>query len=169
MRIAAATAVALTLLTTACGGSPKAAPASQPVSAPAASAAPSPEALSQKQQADAYLKAVNPANTALTTFKSKINDNSTAAQVAAAAKPLIAAITQANQDLARVQWTGQAVTDIRTLITADGQLAGDLRSVEQQNAFSLLAFLNQISRDGAALGSAVTIIRADLGLPPSAA
>jgi len=156
---------ALLISAAACGGASSKTASSGPTAAePVASA--SPAALSQKQQADAYLAAVAPANSALSAYKTKITDNSTQAEVAAASAPVADAIEQVDNALARIAFTGQTAIDVRAVIATAGVLVGDFRSVGSQNAFSVSQFDATLSRDVGAANAAVAIVRADLGLPP---
>ncbi len=169
---------ALLISTAACGGAssktastaptaaePVASASTAPTAAePVASA--SPAALSQKQQADAYLAAVAPANSALDAYNTKITDNSTQAEIAAASAPVADAIEQVYNALARIAFTGQTAIDVRAVIATAGVLAGDFRSVGSQYAFSVSQFDATLGRDVGALNAAVAIMRADLGLPP---
>ena len=156
---------ALLISTAACGGASSKTASTAPTAAePVASA--SPAALSQKQQADAYLAAVAPANSALSAYKTKITDNSTQAEVAAASAPVADAIEQVDNALARIAFTGQTAIDVRAVIATAGVLVGDFRSVGSQNAFSVSKFDATLSRDVGAANAAVAIVRADLGLPP---
>lgn len=151
--LSGAALLAVAICVAACGGS------STPAAAPASSSSPTADV------GALYLAAVAPANAAGDVFRAKINDQSTQAEVVAAAAPLADAYVAMDERLARIPFTGQAATDVRALVTADGQLIGDLRAIGQQTAFSLAAFQAQFGRDVAAVGSAVTLIRADLGLP----
>ncbi len=136
------------------------------ISAPTAS--PTASALTQTQQAVAYKTAVAPANEAARKFQSQAPATSTQAQAAAAAKPLIAGLQDVDNALSRIPFTGQTATDVRSLIAADGSLIGDLSAIGSQSDFSTAGFETTLSRDAAAQTSAVTVVRADLGLPAKA-
>ncbi len=145
------------------GGGTGRSAASASTSAPSASTTALP--LTQAQQAQAYLTAVAPGNAAVQKFRGQVTATSTQAQVAEAAKPLIAAFQDVDNALARIPFTGQAVTDVRSLIAVDGSRIGDFSAVGSQSAFSAASFATTLSRDAAAMDSAVAIVRADLGLP----
>jgi hypothetical protein len=163
LRIASAVIVGSVLV--GCGGSSAPGPATAPVASTTAS--PSPVGLSQKQQADAYLRIVAPANAALRTFDAKVTPDSSQSQVAAAAEPLADTFDHTGQALARAGFTGTAAADVRALLTALAAVVGDLRSVRSQDAFSVSQFTTAFNRDIATFGSAVALVRADLGLPPA--
>lgn len=166
-KLTAAVAFPLLFTVAGCGGgSAKTAAPPAAASPVAASPAPSPAGMSQKQQADAYLAAVAPGNAAIRTFSAKVNDTTPNAITIAEAAKLSAAIRQMGDRLARIAFTGQAVTDVRQMIAADSAMAGDLDAISNQTAFSFSQFYSTLSRDVSSVGSASTIIRADLGLPP---
>lgn len=123
--------------------------------------------MSVAAQGQAYLAAVKPLNDAVDAFNRALSTDTTQAHIAEAAKPLIAAYRRQDEVLARIAFTGPAATDVRSLIAADNQVASDLAAVDQQTAFSVQTFMNDLRRDLAAGSSAVTLIRADLGLPPA--
>jgi len=56
---------------------------------------------------------------------------------------------------------------VQGLVTADRTFESDLTNVSGQNVFSVAAWGDQISSDEGRLSAAVSIVRADLGLPPA--
>jgi hypothetical protein len=158
-------AILLLLFVAACGGGSSKATAGATASV-APTAVGTAAVLTQNEQADAYLKAVAPANAALAEFKAKVNDQSTQAEVADAAETMATALEGVDSTLARIAFTGQAAVDVRSMIAVDGAFIGDLRAVRSSSAFSMSSLGNTISRDAGALNAAVTVVRADLGLPP---
>jgi hypothetical protein len=117
-----------------------------------------------------YLRIVSPANDALDTFKRKAASytyETTAEQIAADAEPLATAMDDAANALLRVDRPPTIAADVKTLVTAEGALSGTLRAVSGQNAFSAADWLRQLYQDSGRVSAAVSIVRADLGLPPA--
>lgn len=138
-----------------------------PASAPSASAPPATAAvLTLEQQASAYLAAVAPANKAVGIFNARVTPSSSQEDAAREGELLANALEANAARLSRIAFTGQSVVDIRALLTAFGAIVGDLRAIRNQSDFSLGSFSTVFSRDEGAAAAAVTLIRADLGLPP---
>lgn len=169
-RPAVACALACGLLSSACGGgsTQSTGSSSQPsATAPSAPSASSSAVPTQAEQGAAYTRITAPTRTAAAAFSAAINDQSTAAQTAEAAKPLIKAYQEALQALARYPWVGQTATDVRTLIAAEAQVLADLQAIGDQNGFSITSFAAQLKKEAITAQSAADIVRADVGLPPS--
>lgn len=155
---------ALLVAATACGGSSGVA-AERPAPSQPASQAPAPSP--SVDLAAAYLAAVAPANRTVDVFNAKIDGLNTAAEASAAAAPVIASFSAVEQKLARLPWTGQAATDARAVIGASAALRASLQSAAEADVFSASTLRAAFNRDAAQFGAAVTVLRADLGLPPA--
>jgi hypothetical protein len=158
---------AVVLLATSCGGRTKA--AAPPPTVPATTVEPTTTTVSIAALAQQYLAIVAPANTALDTFDRKLaalGSSPTGAQIATVATPLITAINVADQQLLRVAWPPNIKTDINSLVTAESALAADLGTAASQNALTASTWESALTADAGKLNAAVSIVRADLGLPP---
>jgi hypothetical protein len=116
-----------------------------------------------------YLAIVAPANAQLATFTRKVAAlpvSATGADVQKLALPLIDAIRAANKKLLRASWPAGAMSDIHALVAGDNVVIGDLQSVVGKAAASLPAWEKQLGADGEKINGLVSIVRADLGLPP---
>ncbi len=125
---------------------------------------------STEELAQTYLRIVNPGNAEADRFNAKAarwNDQTTGEQAAKDAQPLIAGIQKADRELLRIDWPAPIAADIKELIRVQGALIGDLRGLENVNAFSAGSWSNQFSQDVGKLTAAANIVRADLGLPPN--
>lgn len=121
--------------------------------------------------AAAYLAAVAPANSAIATFQAQaaaLPADASGQDAARVAHPLVAAFQGTDEKLLRVDWpTDRIRADVQGLVTADRTFESDLTNVSGQNVFSVAAWGDQISSDEGRLSAAVSIVRADLGLPPA--
>jgi hypothetical protein len=118
------------------------------------------------KQYEAAVAAANKAGDLYNSKAAKLPDNATAAQFADIAEPLAKAFQDADQALIRIQWPANIKTDMAAVVTANGALEGDLLAARSQNLFSLATFTQQITSDAGKSHAAVSILRADLGLPP---
>jgi hypothetical protein len=129
-----------------------------------------PGRVTQKQAAAAYLRAVAPVNSVQGTFGTEIKgwDSSTSdSQAESEAQPLISAIQTLEKTLTNARWPANTVADIHTLIGDSAALAGDLQGLASVSVLNESAFVTTFQRDEASLGSAVGLVRHDLGLPPA--
>lgn len=159
-----ATALGVMLLA-GCGGTSGTAAAPPSSTAPSATTVPS--ASPSVDLAAAYLAAVAPANRTVDVFNAKIDGLNTAAEASAAVAPVVASFSAVEQKLARLPWTGQAATDARAVIGASAALRASLQSAAEADVFSASTLRAAFNRDAAQFGAAVTVLRADLGLPPA--
>ena len=117
----------------------------------------------------AYLADAAPANAVLTTFGAKAaawTNNTTSAQAEADAQPAITALQTLDTALTNAQWPSAATADVHTLIGDVGALIGDLQGLSTVNLLSGSSFVANLKRDLASLGTAVALVRHDLGLLP---
>jgi hypothetical protein len=117
--------------------------------------------------AQEYVTLGAPVKAALDTFTNglaALGDNPKAADVARLATPAIAALKSFDQGLLREPWPPNVKTDVNAVVTADRTLELDLGAVGSQNAS---AWANQFASDEGKLSAAFSIVRADLGLPPT--
>lgn len=157
---------AFVVAATACGGSPNPAPAA--ATTPKAGGTTTAAGPTQSEMAATYLRLVKPANQAVEKFQSaNLDDNASAADAQKVADPLIKVYRKTDEALLRAAWTPAVYADIKSLVTADRQLEAVLGTIGDQTSFSVTAWLQQVSQAGAAESSAVSIVRADLGLPPA--
>lgn len=123
-----------------------------------------------KDAAAAYLAAVAPANRALETFlaaDAKLPADASGDDFQKLATPVADAYVAMTQALARIQWPTPAIkADAMALIGASSVVANDLRGFGGQNLLSIGSMTSQLAADTGREQGAVTIIRADLGLPP---
>lgn len=128
--------------------------------------------MTKAQYATKYEAIVAPANAALTTMQAQaksLPSSPTAAQLIPVVQPAIDATNKALSQLAAIQWPGQTEIDMRALITADGNIAGDLQALESANALTASGVETKLSEDEGAGNTAADLVHADLGLPqPSA-
>jgi hypothetical protein len=123
---------------------------------------------STQELAQTYLRIVRPANAEIDRFTAKArswNDETTNAQAAKDAGPVIAALEEADNELLRVRWPAAIRADVKALVRADGAVIGDLNGI--RDAVAVGSWANQFSKDLGEFAAAVAIVRADLGLPPS--
>jgi hypothetical protein len=157
---------AFVMAATACGSSSNPSPSA--ATTPEAGGTTAAAAPTQAEMAATYLRLVKPANEAITKFQSsELDDNASAADAQKVADPLIAAYRKTDEELLRAAWTPAVYVDIKSVVTADRQLEAVLGTIGDQNDLSVTAWLQQVSQAGAAASSAVSIVRADLGLPPA--
>jgi hypothetical protein len=83
--------------------------------------------------------------------------------VARLATPAIAALKSFDQGLLGEQWPPNVKTDANALVTADRTLESDLSAVSSPTS----AWVNQFGSDEGKLSAAFSMVRADLGLPPT--
>lgn len=163
MNVKAIAAIAAVLGVAGCGG---ATPARQAAHTARPSVTPDLNAA-----ATAYLAAVAPANNAIATFQTQaaaLPADASGQDAARVARPLVAAFQSVDEKLLRVAWpTDRIRADVQALVTADRTFESDLTNVSGQNAFSVTAWGDQISSDEGRLSAAVSVVRADLGLPPA--
>jgi hypothetical protein len=123
---------------------------------------------SVKTAAATYLADVAPVNAAEVTFNAAIKTwtSSTPISVAVTAtKPLISAYQDLDTKLVAGRWPTSALTDIRSLVEADGILIGDLQGLPSVNALNSSTWSTTVARDAASSGTAIAFVRHDLGLP----
>jgi hypothetical protein len=126
--------------------------------------------ISTSAAGSAYLTAVAPANTAISTFTAKADawtNNTTDAVAEADAQPLIAAFQKFDTTLTNAQWPAGATADVHTLIGDVGALVGDLQGLSTFNALNASSWEATLERDLASMSTAVALVRHDLGLPPA--
>lgn len=163
------------ILLAGCGGSPsKTAAATNPTAKPATtdSTQPTTTSLSLSDLGKAYQAAVAPANDAGTTFQTKwsqLGANPSSAAIGNIADPVVKAFDETDQKLLRLPWPATIKPDVNSLVTADAGLEADLgqASAAADNLFSATAFVQQFTADAGKVHAAVSIVRADLGLPPA--
>lgn len=117
-----------------------------------------------------YLQAVAPVNAAIdkmTTALGALPASATGADVAKDTDPAADAIDAANERLLRTTWPAADVGDVKALVGATATVAADLRSVDGQNALSIADWGTRLAADSGKMAAAVSIVRADLGLPPA--
>lgn len=124
---------------------------------------------STKDAAAAYLAAVAPANRALATLlaaDAKLPADASGDDFQKLATPVADAYVTMTQALARIQWPTPAIkADATALIGASSVVANDLRGFGGgQNLLGTMT--TQLAADSGREQGAVTILRADLGLPP---
>ena len=155
----AAVVLGLILSLVACGGH-----AGKPV--PSASG---PATVAAPDYAQQYLRIITPANVALAVAKPKLDalpPSATGADVAKILAPYLAASQAMDEALLRAPWPANVLPDIRALVTADKVLEAQLQSADAQTALSLAGWENTLAQDMGALNAAVSVVRADQGLPP---
>jgi hypothetical protein len=117
------------------------------------------QAMTQAVAGKAYQRDVAPANKALDKFQSEVSGSPTNSQIAQASKPAVTAISTANGSLLTLaQRYPAAATDIKSLVTADTALSGDLQVPQDLTG-------NQLTQDLSKVNAAVSIVHSDLGLP----
>src|ERR1700681_649238 len=163
---AVATLTTAGLAVAGCGSSGSSAGRPAPVltSAPAAT----PTTVSTARIAQEYLAAVNSANAAGDAFHQQVvalGSNATVSQFAGPAKTLVAAYGVFDSVVLRLGTTGQTSTDIRSVVTADGALEGDLSALGSQSVQSVAQWNTTFLDDGGRVAAASNVVRGDLGLP----
>jgi hypothetical protein len=162
-----AAAIVVGMALPACGPSKSAAPGTT-TAAPATTAATSSStaAASISALAERFVTLGRPLQAALDTFTNGVaalGDNPRAADVAGLAAPAIAALNSFDEALLREPWPPNVKTDVDALVTADRTLESDLGAVGSPAS----AWVNQFGSDEGKLSAAFSIVRADLGLPPT--
>lgn len=117
-----------------------------------------------------YLAAVAPYNAATDLLHAKVaklSPKATGAQYAILTEPLAHASEALSQALLRLPWPPTMKQDVDALVTADTIFESDLLGIRDQTLFSATAFFQQFINDSAKARAAVSIVRADLGLPPA--
>jgi hypothetical protein len=123
----------------------------------------------QQELAQTYLTIVGPANIAIDTFSKKANrwtDQTTSAQAAKDAAPLIPVIDAVTNELLRVQWPAATQPDVKELARDWATVNGDLASLSSVDALSASDWARQFTSDITKASADSNIVRADLGLPP---
>lgn len=168
-RLLAVAALAAVALLGACGGGDKsttASPSDATTPGPASTSSMLPEATGQT-----YLAIVGPANAARDKANAKMKalpENPTSDQVADIVEPLIPIFADVENNLLRANWPAKVLPDIKSLVTASGQLRALFGSSRGQSIFSYGSFSTALTKAYGEFGSASQIVRADLGLPPPA-
>jgi hypothetical protein len=158
---------------TACGGSKKTSPptATSAIQTTSESITGRPTTPNLHELRQTYLRLVKPANEALDAFQKKAaqwdKNNTTPAQAARDAAPLIAASQKLDNALLRVDWPPSTEADMKALVRAHGAVIGDLQGLGSLDLLSKGSWTNQFLQDYGKMQAAVSIVRADLGLPPS--
>jgi hypothetical protein len=161
---AAAVGIAAAVALAACSGKATTTSTTQPVAGATSVATPDLHALGTQ-----YLQIVAPANAAFEVARPKLNSmpaGATGADLNRLLAPYIAACAAQDEALLRVAWPAAFQTDVRTLVTADRVHEAYLGTAGTQNAFSIPAWMAGLSQDIGAVVAAVSVVRADLGLPP---
>jgi hypothetical protein len=125
---------------------------------------------SKASAAAAYLTAVAPLNAAAGPFNHESaawTSSTTAATAAKDAAPVIAAFKSASAALTNDRWPANTVADVHTLIGDIGAVTGDLEGLATVNMLDASSWVSTYDRDVATMGTAVGLVRHDLGLPPS--
>jgi hypothetical protein len=89
------------------------------------------------------------------------------ADVAKLTTPLTAALDAADQKLLRAPRPAKTLPDLKLLVVAESAVIADLDNVSNQTVGTFGTCENQISVDFGKLSAQISIVRADLGLPPS--
>jgi hypothetical protein len=164
--------VAVVLLTTACGGSKKAAatstgaaaaPSSTTAGATAAGATAG--ATSATVQSGQYLTAADALDAAYARWRSAIVGKNRVAQLTGPAASYALALTTFDNAISRVNASGKTATDIQTLVAADAVVIADLNSITRQTEATLSSWSAKLSADGAPARVAGDTVRTDFGLP----
>jgi hypothetical protein len=116
--------------------------------------------------AEQYVTLGAPVKAALDTFTNglaALGANPKAADVARLAAPAKAALTSFDGALLREPWPPNVKTDVNALVAADRTLESDLGAVGSPTS----AWANKFGSDEGKLSAAFSIVRADLGLPPT--
>jgi hypothetical protein len=115
-----------------------------------------------------YLRIVAPYNRAVDNFSRQakaLPADATETQLSGLISPLIAATITFNREALAVAWPTNVRADIRTLVTDDGAVMGDLESLNSTDPSTVSQALAAWSRDSSTADNAAAIVRADLGLP----
>jgi hypothetical protein len=168
-----ATACLAGLVLAGCSSGASSSPTTVPTrkSAPTTTAPPATTTtISVAQAGAAYLAIAAPADAALATFDTQAGewtDSTTNSEAEADAQPAIAALHTLVSALTNGQWPAVATADIHTMIGDVAALIGDLQGLSSVNLTNASGFTATVQRDAATLGSAVDLVRHDLGLPPA--
>ncbi len=144
-------------------------------STPAASnsaAPPTPTPSTSVDYGAQYESLVAPGNAALAAVGAAllgVPESATGPDVAKITTPGADAVDKMDETLLRAQWPAAATADIKALVTAAAVMSSELRSVDAQTDFSIPAWYTQFTQDLGKMNAAVSIVRADLGLPPKSA
>jgi hypothetical protein len=114
-----------------------------------------------------YLDFTKPVNSASDAFNAAVNSlpaTASTADIAAAAKPFVTALSTVNSALLAAQWPANALADIKALVTADRALSAAIANT----SLAPEAYVAAFNAAGAKTQTTSNTVRADLGLPPSA-
>jgi hypothetical protein len=123
--------------------------------------------------ANVYLAIATPARNVLVHVQAKTsrwNNQTTGMQAAKDVAPAVVALEQFDNKLLRIQWPSSTAADVKQLVRAYGACIGDLTGltgVDMHDMLSVGNWGNQFARDTGNVEAAVSIVRADLGLPPA--
>lgn len=167
--------VAVLLLTTACGGSKKAAaPSTGAAAAPSATATGATTGATAGTttagttvQSGQYLTAADALDAAYARWRGAIVGKNRVTQLTGPAASYALALTSFDNAILRVtaNETGKTATDIQTLVAADAVVIADLDSITKQTESTLSAWSAKLSADGAPARVAGDAVRTDFGLP----
>lgn len=152
-------AVALMVLGASCSGSSKA--STLPPPSPVTSTTPTTPPVDYGAK---YLALVGPYNSAIDTFNKSLTANMTSAELGAAADKLAVAGTQLDEQLIAVAWPGQVETDVRSLVSDDAAVIGDLQGFDSVNVLSASQLISQFDKDANVADTAAALVRSDLHL-----
>jgi hypothetical protein len=135
-----------------------------------ASAGATTDQISKKAASTQYLRLVGPTKSAASKFSSEASawtSSTTDSQAEADAKPFIAAITKLDSGLTHDRWPNSAKADVKSLVSADATVIGDLRSLSTLQPSAAASFVTTFDRDAKTLSTSATALRHDVGLPPA--
>jgi|GEM_PF-3547447 hypothetical protein len=155
----------MTLAACSSSGSSQSASTTSTTGAPQVS---TPTTISTAAAGSAYLTDVAPANAALATFSAKAGawtSSTSNTQDEADAQPATTVLRNLNTALTNGQWLAAATADVHTLIGDTGALEGALQGLSSVNLLDSSAWTATFQRNVASVGTAVALVRHDLGLP----
>jgi hypothetical protein len=114
-----------------------------------------------------YLADTASYNAALAPAKSALNNVTSLSQLSGILGPVVTQLQSADSVILRQQWPSGVRADIKTLVTADGLVAGDLTGLENANVSNAGSIEANLTRDADGAAADSNIVRSDLGLPPA--
>jgi hypothetical protein len=153
------------LFVIACGSTARTDASPTPTASPTTAPTPTPS-LGRAALQQQYLNIMGPAGEALRTYEDEfhaLGSNLNAAKLQPVCAKTADALQSAIDSLLQASWPPNVAPDIRALATADQATVNDMRHCGMP---TLVAWTEQLARDGAPAAAAEKVIFSDLGLPP---
>jgi len=131
-------------------------------------AGPSPPTESRSAVGQGFAAASDALTTAVTQVKTALASVTSVSQIVGPITKYATALDSFDNTVLHLGASGQTATDIRTVVTYNGAIIGELNALGSQTPATLPAWESAISVNQGKAAQATDAVRADLGLPPPA-